>query len=78
LQQFADLANLVKHRVTHENDDEPMVIDQNDPNQLIYPKSQYFSELRQKALFQTTNYMVDDFRGRGNWTPQLKGNDSGR
>lgn len=74
INQFVDLADLVKHRVTHENDDEPESIDQNDPNVLIYPKSQYFTELRQKAVFQTVNGVVEDFRPHGGWTPQLKGN----
>jgi hypothetical protein len=70
LKPFADLANLVSHRVIHEGDDEPPVIDENDPNVLIYPKSQYFSELRQKAVYQTTYSMVDDFRGHCNWVPR--------
>jgi TolB-like protein len=73
LAQFVNLADLVKKRITHEGDNEPATIDQNDPNVLIYPKSQYFAELRQKAVFQTVNGIVEDFRPHGGWMPQLKG-----
>ena len=69
LQPFADLANLVKNRLEGKNDNEPAVVDENDPNILIYPQSHYFAKLRQNAVAAMVNAMVDDFRGHCGWTP---------
>lgn len=73
LQGLANLVNLVRYRVLGEGDDEPVTIDQNDPNVLVYPKSRCFTELREKAIDATVSGMVCDFQGRYGWTPQLKG-----
>ncbi len=74
IRQFIDVASLARHRMRNEGDDEPDAIDQSDPNVLIYPRSGYFSQLRQNAIVQTVGGIVGDFRPRGGWTPQLKGN----
>lgn len=74
INSFVNLADLVKHRLNHERDDEPTAINQNDPNVLVYPKSRAFADLRGKALFEAVNYMVEDFRGHYDWTPQVRGN----
>jgi len=74
LGQFVDLANLFRKRVLKVNDSEPNTISENDPNVLLYPKSSAFADLRQKAVFQSVNSIVGDFRGSAGWTPQAKGN----
>lgn len=74
VKSLIDVSSLARHRHYHEGDQEPDFIDQNNPNVLIYPKSQYFSQLRQNALVQTVRGMVADFRPHGGWTPGLKGN----
>lgn len=67
------LASLVKNRVLNEGEVEPPSCGENPSPSLIYPKSHYFNELRQKAIYQTINGIVDDFRGHCGWTPQLRG-----
>lgn len=69
IDRFIRLADMVRHRVTKEGDEEPLVISENDPEILIYPKSQAFNDLRDKAVYQTIYYIVEDFRGHGGWVP---------
>lgn len=71
--QFVDLANLFRKRVMKENDSEPNTISENDPNILLYPRSSAFADLRQKAVFQSVNSIVGDFRGSAGWAPQAGG-----
>jgi hypothetical protein len=70
--RIIDLANLVKNRVTNKADNEPLAVDGNSGGGLIYPKSSAFLELRGKAIYQSVNDMVRDFRGHGGWTPGIK------
>ncbi len=72
LQQFADLAVLVKNRVENKGDREPLTLNENDPNVLLYPQSHYFAELRQKAIVAMVDAMVGDFRGHNGWTANSK------
>jgi PBP1b-binding outer membrane lipoprotein LpoB len=72
--QALDLANLVRYRLNHDKDKEPTVIDETNQGTLVYPKSAAFADLRQKAVYQTMNGIVEDFRGHCGWTPQLRGN----
>jgi hypothetical protein len=39
---------------------------------LLYKRSAFFADLREKAVFQAVNYMVNDFRGRGGWYPGIE------
>ena len=72
LKGIFDLTTIARHRVMNEGDYEPDYLDQNNPNILLYPKSRYFTNLRQSAIVQTIGGMVADFRPHGGWTPQLK------
>lgn len=74
IRQFIDLATLAQHRLAHKGDEEPATASQDNPNILIYKKSQYFAQLRQNAIEQTIGGIVADFRPHGGWTPQLRGN----
>lgn len=67
--QFINLADLVRHRATHDGDREPLVVNQNDPKVLLYPKSQIFGELRQNAVYENIHGMTDEFRGHNGWVP---------
>jgi hypothetical protein len=69
--QVLDAANLVRYRVNHDTDQEPVVVDENTPGVLVYPKSAAFANLRQKAVEQTMDGIVEDFRGHCGWTPEL-------
>ncbi len=69
IDRFIHLADLVRHRVTHEGDQEPLTMSQNDPNVLIYPNSHGFQELRQNAIHETVYDLVEDFRGHQGWIP---------
>jgi len=70
--RFIDLANLVNNRINAKEDNEPLSIDGNAGGGLIYPKSHAFADLRGKAIYQSINSMVVDFRGSGGWTPGMK------
>lgn len=72
--QVLNLANLVRYRLNHDTDQEPVVVDENTPGVLVYPKSTAFANLRQKAIFQTMDGIVEDFRGHCGWAPPLRGN----
>jgi hypothetical protein len=74
LSEFMNLKNLMKHRVRDEKDDDSGPDGDGKPVKLRYPRSKTFTNLRQSAVNQAVNYMVGDFRPRGGWTPQLKGN----
>ncbi|HJT24321.1 MAG TPA: hypothetical protein VJ873_07070 [bacterium] len=72
--QALDVANLVRYRANHATDQEPVVVDETNQEVLVYPKSAAFANLRQKAIFQTMNGIVEDFRGHCGWTPSTTGN----
>lgn len=72
--QVLNVANLARYRLNHDTDQEPVVVDENTPGVLVYPKSAAFANLREKAIQQTMNGIVEDFRGHCGWTPQLTGN----
>jgi hypothetical protein len=67
-----NLANLVNNRINKKSDKEPLALDGNPDGGLIYPKSSAFAELRGKAVYQSVNSMVKDFRGFNGWTPGMK------
>jgi TolB-like protein len=71
INNFLNLANVVANRVLGKDDWEPAVINENDPTQLLYPKSHYFANLRQKATYEAVNAIVDDFRGHNGWMPGM-------
>lgn len=74
LQQFANLATLVRNRIENKDDREPVSIDKSNPDIPLYLNSHHFSELRGKAIYETVSYIVGDFRSSGGWTPNLRGN----
>ena len=55
-----------------QDDDDRTPRDRKERVRLLYKRSGFFADLRQKALFQTVNYMVNDFRGRGGWYPGIE------
>ncbi|HVZ79714.1 MAG TPA: hypothetical protein VHE12_02805 [bacterium] len=69
IDRFIHLADLVRHRVTKDGDEEPLAVTENDHNTLIYPKSQAFRDLRQNAVHQTVYDIAEDFRGHRGWVP---------
>lgn len=69
-----NVTNLVKYRLNHATDQEPVVVDETNRDTLVYPKSAAFANLREKAIQQTMNGIAEDFRGHCNWVPQTKGN----
>ena len=69
IDKFFHLADLVRHRVMKDGDQEPPALSENDPNVLIYPKSHAFRELRQNAIHETVYDLAEDFRGHQGWVP---------
>jgi hypothetical protein len=76
LSEFMNLKNLIKHRVKDEAEGDRRLDGDRRPVKLHYPRSTTFANLRQNAINQAVRYMVGDFRPRGGWTPQLKGDSS--
>lgn len=70
IDRFIHLPDLFRHRLIQEGDQEPMTMDQNDLNILIYPNSHGFRELRSNAIHQTVYDLVEDFRGHEGWLPK--------
>ena len=72
--QALGVANLVRYRLNHDTDQEPVVADENNQDVLVYPKSAAIADLRQKAIQQTMNGITEDFRGHCGWTPPMASN----
>jgi len=72
LGQFVDMVNLVKYRLDHKVDVEPVAMDENTDGDLIYPQSRAFTGLRQRAIVACAGSMVDDFQGHCGWVPGVR------